>query len=802
MRISRDPRLAGAWFVGAASLIVYTLTMASTVAFWDVGEFISTAYTIGIPHPPGAPTFVLLGRLFCMVPTPFSVAAEVNFISVVASALTALLLYGIILEVLHLWEEGRQKWEGYSPTVQAVAAATGALAYAFSHSAWFNAVEAEVYGLSMTVTALCLWLVLRHLRGAGDRKRASLLLLAAYILGIGAGNHLLALLTVPSIAILLLYLDRSLWYLDRPVLTWWNFLVAALLLSVALAVGAGILGVLYAAPVILILLWFLDHPDRRRFKFWVTALVLFIAGYSLYFMLFIRSGLNPPIDMNNPEDWPLFIQFILRRQYGAESLLVTMFTRSADWSYQLGDQFLRYFWSQFWIPFYVLAFFGAMVNLWRDKRTFFANAALWIIMGFGLVIYLNMPDPQPRYRDYIFVGCYFATAIWIGAGMAGLAGLLQEWLHGAGEGRVAAAKRWTALTVGLLGFALVGTQTARLYHSHDRTGDYLSWDYGYNILQSCEKDAILFTNGDNDTYPLWYLQVVEGIRRDVRVVNLSLLNTTWYMKELRDRQPKVPILYSDQQLASLGGLRQVPQDTTMQLSGISWPLRRGQILRTQDWIIAHVVMANQGRKPIYFAITVPVENQAGFERNIQLEGFVFRLLPSPSLVNIERSVHNLKEVFQYRGINDPRVYKDKNAAELLQNYSVVFREAASALVRDGQTARAWELLEWGRQRIDLSAPRYRAHRGRVALANGDTALAQELMEGVLDELPFDMDMFATYLQLTYSYAVSGRFDEAAGVWEEWLRRSPGDTTGRRWLAELREGRIAEGLHRYGSTFWR
>ncbi|MCK4771298.1 MAG: DUF2723 domain-containing protein [Candidatus Latescibacteria bacterium] len=755
MKFSRDPRVAGAWLVGGASLIIYTLTMAPTVAFWDVGEFISTAYTLGVPHPPGAPTFVLLGRLFCMVPTPFGVAAEVNFISVLASALTALLLYGIILEILRLWGDSGHESGGLSPMVHAVAAATGALAYAFSYSAWFNAVEAEVYGLSIMVTAFCIWLALRHLRGAGDSRRASLLLLIAYVLGVGAGNHLLALLTIPSILVLL-------WYFDRPVL--------------------------------------------KRVDLWIGVLVLFAVGYSLYALLLIRSGLNPVIDMNNPETWDAFMQFLKRRQYGAESMLLAMFERRAGWSYQIDYHFLRYFRSQFLIPFYVLALFGAMVNLWRDRRTFFANAALWVIMGFGLVVYLNMPDPQPRDRDYIFLGCYFATAIWIGVGMAGLAGFLGGWLHRGQEGAssVVTKRRMglTVLTVMLLGLALVGIQTVRFYHSHDRTGDYISWDYGYNILQSCEEDAILLTNGDNDTYPLWYLQVVEGIRRDVRVANLSLLNTTWYIKELRDREPKVPILYSDRQIDQVQGLIKVPGDTTIQVAGIGWQLRRGQILRTQDRLIAHIINANQWRKPVYFAITVPIDNHAGFERNIMLEGFAFRVVPTPRMVNVERAVHNLKEVFQYRGINDKRIYKDRNASELLQNYSVVFRETANAMVQYGQAERAWELLEWGKERIDLTAPRYRAHRGRVALANGDTALAQQILEEVLDEIPLDRDRVAAYIRLTYSYAVSGKFDQAARVMEKWLLQQPGDQNARQWLEELREGRIAEGLQQIGSIFWR
>ncbi len=367
----RDPRFIGAGLVGLVTLAVYGLTVAPTVAFWDVGEFIATAVTLGIPHPPGAPTFVLLGRLFSLIPSPFSAAAEINLVSVMAGTVTVLLLYGIILEMLHLIDGRRDGVNGETAAISVVAAATGALAFAFSHSAWFNSVEAEVYSLSIMVTALSFWLALRHIRGGGDRGRASLLLLIGYLLGLGAGNHLLALLTIPSILILL-------WHFDRPVL--------------------------------------------RRRDVWIGSVVLFLAGYSIYALIFIRSGLDPAIDMNNPDTLDSFHQFLQRRQYGSESMLFSMFERKAPFfSYQLEYHFLRYFRSEFWQPFYLLAIGGALFNLVRDQRTFFANAALWLVMGLGLVVYLNMPDPQPRDRFYIFIGCWFATAIWIGVGMAGLA---------------------------------------------------------------------------------------------------------------------------------------------------------------------------------------------------------------------------------------------------------------------------------------------------------------------------------------------------------------------------------------------
>lgn len=743
MKLSRDPISLGAWLVGGLSLIVYTITIAPTVAFWDAGEFIAAAFSLGITHPPGAPTFVLLGRLFTMVPTPFGVAAEVNFISVITSAATALLLYAIIIEFLDLWEREKGEWEGFSPLVKAVSAATGALAYAFCNSAWFSAVEAEVYSLSMMVTALCLWLALRHIQGAGDSRRSSLLLLTGYVLGIASGNHLLALLTIPSILLLL-------WFYDRKVLT---------------------------------------RPDL-----WVGVLLLFALGYTIYALIFIRSGLNPPIDMNNPENWENFKQVLQRRQYGTESMLTGIFTRRADFmGYQLNYQFLRYLFSEFFLPFYVIAGFGALVNLQRDRRTFLANAMLWVIMGLGLVVYLNMPDPQPRDREYIFVGCYFATAIWIGAGIAGLADLLQSSL----------AKRWdgprsmktAVIVVGLFGAYLIGTQFTLFYHSHDRSGDWISWDYGNNMLETCEENAIIFTNGDNDTYPLWYLQVVEGIRRDVSVVNLSILNLPWYIKEQRDREPKVPINLTDRQI-DLVGISMAPRDTTFMIGGLPWRVPGGALIRVQDKMVAHIVGTNNWQRPIYFAITVPETNQAWFNDYTTLEGFASRLNPEGKRIDIEKSERNLREVFQYRGVIDPRVYKDKNASTLLHNYRVVFQETASALLTAGNPQRAYDLIELGDEKVDFSAPDFRSFHAIVVQASGDTMRAQEMLEEIIDqqfELPGNM--VRSLLTLMHSYASTGQFDDAVRIVNKWLLMSPGDNEMRSWLQTLSAGEMPAGLER-------
>jgi len=744
IRIPTEPRARGAWIVGLLSLIIYAVTIAPTVAFWDVGEFLAASYSLGITHPPAAPTFVLLGRVFAMLPTPFNIAVQVNLISVFASALTALLLYGIILEVLRLWKNndpddqltGVTSW--LSPQVETIAAATGALAYAFSHSAWFNAVEAEVYSLSMMASALCIWLVLKHIRGERSKKSISLLLLVGYIFGIGAANHLLVLLTIPSI---------------------------------------------------ILLLWYFDRKTLFRIDLWVGAVVLFFLGYTVYAIIYIRSGLDPPIDMTNPENWQNFIQVLQRRQYGSESMLLAIFNRKADfWSYQLNFQFLRYLKAEFFLPFYFLAVVGAVYDFVRNRKTFLPNLALWMIMGLGLVVYLNMPDPQPRDREYIFTGCYFAMSIWIGLGMAGIAIFLKEYLQRE-EGLPKSVK--TALAGA--GAALVLLQLGLNFHSHDRARDNIAWDYGYNILQSCEEDAILFTNGDNDTYPLWYLQTVEGIRTDVKVVNLSILNLTWYIKQIKNEDPGVPMSITDDMIDGINHTY-LPADTTFALAGIEWRLPANQVIRIQDQIVANVIAANDWQRPIYFAITVPDENQAWFTGYREMVGFAWRIRPGASQVDAVVAERNLREEFQYRGITDPRIYKDENTTILIHNYRVVFTQTADGILGRGDIEAAYDLLEWGDELVDLSAPDSKTFHAIVVQAHGDSTRAQTMLESVLDEqFTLPGNMIRAYLGLIYSYAANYKYDDAARIVNKWLVISPTDAEARGWLAAINQGQMPPGL---------
>ncbi|MBI4530922.1 MAG: tetratricopeptide repeat protein, partial [Candidatus Latescibacteria bacterium] len=268
-------------------------------------------------------------------------------------------------------------------------------------------------------------------------------------------------------------------------------------------------------------------------------------------------------------------------------------------------------------------------------------------------------------------------------------------------------------------FLLMPIQILRKnFESHDRTGDYIPYDYAYNILQTCDRDAILFTNGDNDTFPLWFVQEVEGIRKDVKVVNLSLLNTNWYIKQLRDSPPRITIKYTDEYIDNVlcastaeaairsGRVDPEPDPTTgvlqwktkrVEAVGISWDLPAAEgysLLRVQDVMVFKIIDWNTGERPIYFAVTVADENKIGLQDYLSMEGMGFRLTKTRGVgLNAERSHKNLWEAYKYRGINDPDVYKDDNTQKLLINYRAAYLQLAETYRTQGKNDIAYAALK-------------------------------------------------------------------------------------------------------------
>jgi hypothetical protein len=365
------------------------------------------------------------------------------------------------------------------------------------------------------------------------------------------------------------------------------------------------------------------------------------------------------------------------------------------------------------LPLWLLVLFGAAVHARRDARRFGALLLYFLATSAGLVLYLNMGNPQVRERDYFFLGSYQAAMIWLGIGAFSA-------LRGVREAVEARARRIAPAAAGAAAilFATIVPAAALSDHLesgvtnwrvHDRSHFWIAYDSAVNLLETCEPDAILFTNGDNDTYPVWYAREVEGVRRDVRVVNMSLLNAPWYIRQLRDEDDGVPITFTDDYIESrLAGdtletqqgriWESEPKEVTM--AGITWKMppsavgtlpdgRRFGVLTVANIMTAHIIDTVNWTRPIYFAVTVNPDFMIGLYEHMSIEGAAFRLVKGRApddeyLINAPALERNLFRRYSYRGIADPGVYKSPDTRRLLRNNFVAFARLAEQYLKDGR----------------------------------------------------------------------------------------------------------------------
>ncbi len=726
-------RITGA-SVFIISAIMYMITVASTTSFWDCGEFITTSYILGIPHPPGAPFYLMLGRIFSMIPIVGDIGLRVNLISVFSSSFTVLFLYLISARLIRNW---RGKTEDvYDLLIVHGGSAIGALTFAFTYTFWFNAVEAEVYALSMFFTSIIIWLTLVWTEKHEESDSSKFLLLIMLLVGLGTGVHLLNILTLPvSIFIMWSYNRRT-----------------------AVIVGAGVVisvMVLFAFPLhwkiyslfifLALTLFFSRLKDNEDISLAFIMPLLLILGYSTYLMIYIRAGLNPPINENDPSNWTRMMSYLNREQYGDEAQLknaITLFFgqpnrkyleslekigavagSSSDpwgghwaffWKYQIVEMYIRYFNWQFVgvaaekfsntvtlkglyaIPF-LAGLWGALHHFFKDWKKALALLFLFVIMSLGLVIYQNQDFMQPRERDYFYVGSFFIFSVWIGMGLASVLESLKE-------------KNLYKLIipVAILGLIIPVLELNANYFLSNRSGNYVAWDYSKNILESCDENGILFTNGDNDTFPVWYLQEVEGIRTDVQVINLSLLNTGWYIRQLKKKMPEY-IRYSEKQIdeyfdqhlmTSDGFMRRYwPEKKKLQLPSVSgssiveWELgptmhvniggSQEGFIKIQDQMVLEIIAYNaqmNWKRPVYFAVTVGSSNFIGLDEWMRMDGLCFRVVDYKANKGIDPEVVYERVLGRYltayRNLNNPDIYYDDNIMRLLQNYRSAFMQLA------------------------------------------------------------------------------------------------------------------------------
>ncbi|MBN1767618.1 MAG: DUF2723 domain-containing protein [Prolixibacteraceae bacterium] len=659
------------WAVFIVSLIVYLLTLEPTVSFWDCGEFIAAAHKLQVPHPPGAPFFLLVQRVFSLAaPSNAHVALFMNAFSAIASAATIMFLYWTIVRLVLRFKSNKEIPE----TVLYGSAIIGALAFAFTDTFWFSAVEAEVYALSSLFTAVVFWAILRWEAECGQKHANRWILFIAYLMGLSIGVHLLNLLAIPAIA-LIAYFKKY-----NP--------ASKGVLATLIASGATILFIMYgivqgipalARKFEVLFVNSFNMPFNSGLLFFIVLLLgllvvvvaisyqknkpllnlaamsvlLICLGFSSYASIIIRSAANPPMDENNPENAYALVNYLNRSQYGQTPLVSghyynapavdvekgkteyypgdeeyikvessaeyqfdrrfkTLFPRMYSsqsnhvhgykmWgkiegrkvtvgsetatiptfgenirffvSYQLGYMYFRYFmWNfagrqndkqghgdvlngnwlsgigfidkarlghngtqpaslsnpettnrYFMLPL-LLGLLGAFFHYKKSRNDFWVLALLFFMTGIAIVLYLNQTPYQPRERDYAYIGSFYAFSIWIGIGVISLYSFFVK--------KLPAMPHVPALVLGLAVPALLLAQN---YNDHNRSGRYFVSDTGKNYLNTCAPNAVLFTYGDNDTFPLWYAQDVEETRPDVRICNVTLLHSDWYINQMKQK---------------------------------------------------------------------------------------------------------------------------------------------------------------------------------------------------------------------------------------------------------------------------
>jgi len=730
--------------VSLGALILYVLTLAPTTQFWDTSEYIAAAYTLGIPHPPGNPLFVLMAHVWGLLPLAHAYAERINLFAGVTSAISA-----------GCWFLVAERWlRSFVPALwpRRLTALAGAIVSATAFTVWNQSVVNEkVYTLSLLSIALILWLIVRWDDQPAGEAHDHHLLLIIYLLALTATNHMMGVLVGPVVIILLyppLKKQRPPSNAERSI-EWSQFFVFtgvwALLLSLGLEhwEWVAVAGVFFVGALLYAIM-------AGNVSFAVAALLVCVVGLSVYTYLPIRAHFYPPINEGEPTNWNALWAVLTRQQYGKPSIFDNPtqppgagnvgHTAALYWA-QLVN-YAQYFSWQFahdWsdrvqrVLAVVFAFVGGAGALrhWRaDKRTALAMTVLMFTFTFMLVFYLNFkygfslhPEQtlaahEVRQRDYFFMVSFALWGIWVAMGLAAGIEAVSDWFR---ERQPNEMRRWLYGTP-LLALALIPLVGNRLTAS--RKGETLARDFAYDLLQSVEPYGVLVTAGDNDTFPLWYAQEVEGIRKDVTVVNLSLANTDWYVRQLQRRplapfdSAQAPAIYrgrqwpmptgklmnlTDEQLDALPQFYMVEDRRTARLGTGADTVRitvdpqmlgRPYVERA-DLIVMQVIKDQLGKRPIYYSRTVGLyADQFGLTSHLEGQGFARalrpkELAPSDSIqgiqslgyVNVPRTTKLLFDVYHSDAAARarPRGWVDEPSKGILDLYALTYYTMAEAL---------------------------------------------------------------------------------------------------------------------------
>jgi Protein of unknown function (DUF2723) len=696
-----------AFFVAFAT---YFLTMQPTIPFWDCGEFIASAAKLQVSHPPGAPLWMLVGHVAAWLVPVADIAAKYNVLSALCGALSVMLLYLVTVKVIRVWRG--EPLSSADAIIHFGGALIAALSLTWSDSIWFNSNEFIVFSPGLLFIALMIWLAMIWHERADEPGNEKYLMLIAFLIGLSMGVHQMSMLAFfPVWAIV--------YYRHWKRITVRNFLamlglgivVFAFIFKVVLnglvtwaGSGMSVISILVITSLVAGIYYTSreksELKDRRAFLnllLWSGTMVFL--GFTVYTYVMVRGVQNPPIDEGAPTTFSKLAEYISREQYGTVSLSDEFIHRrmpqesgaykpetwnnySSDadffWQYQTRDMFLRYlgwnfigrngdyqganvdFQKTLMLPF-ILGLFGIYWQFKRDPRRGMVFLTAFLVMGIFTALYQNQQDPQPRERDYFYVGAFWVFALWIGIGAVGIMEWIRERYHAWNERKITYALAGVAGLLLILGpinqcVGLTGLMQGESFKKSSKWAEYsrrhnwVPFEYAYNILQSCEPNAILFTYGDNDTFPLWCMQDAFGIRCDVRIVQLQLATMMWNVKQLKTDNAwgakAITLSTFTDDLLKLSDddvykrLNWTPSPVNIPISAEAGRWISGDSSATatlfnwtpkfvmpSDQVVLDIIKNNIETRPICYSVTVPENSRAGLNKYLMYEGMTARVTP-------------------------------------------------------------------------------------------------------------------------------------------------------------------------------
>ena len=361
--------------------------------------------------------------------------------------------------------------------------------------------------------------------------------------------------------------------------------------------------------------------------------------------------------------------------------------------------------------FYALPLLLGLVGMiwqWRKgregKQQFLVIMLLFVMTGLTIVVYLNQTPLQPRERDYAYVGSFYAFAIWIGLGVAFVVDLMQRLF-----------KDNTVLNVVLscLCCLLIPLQMAsQTWDDHDRSGRYTCRDFGANYLNSMQREGhpIILTNGDNDTFPLWYNHEVEGVRTDTRVVNMEYLQTDWYIDQMKRQaydSPPLPISLSHEDYKE-GRMEYVPIDTdSIAIGPATISLKGKKGLFKNELMVLDMLLQANWERPVYMSISMGSDILPFLRDHLVLEGLAYRISPTATnqKLDVERLYDNIMHRFRYGGLSTKGIYVDEDVKRMANAHQLIMGVLIDSLLQRGDIKRALNVChKWQKEMPQENVP--------------------------------------------------------------------------------------------------